>query len=162
MSGRNNQNRVNVWIDNRLHFMAKEAGIDFTVFFTRCLTEFFDLPPDPRKELINKKADEVVLRLRVQYQNEMRQLAKQQMVQDPTVTAADLRAAKLLELGEALQELSFFPQLKRDLERKNPEDSLWEDALVLVNSKNGNKYTFSTLWSDAIDWYTRYGKTQCA
>lgn len=122
---------------------------------------FLELPEDPREKLIQKRLDDMVLRLRSTYEREIKEMVRdfsaQQELEIESKNMKEKRDSLLLNLGEILQELNIYPQLERDLMQKDMESDLWDTALALVNSKSGTQYDLGTLWNTSLEWFKVYG-----
>lgn len=150
------------WVDDRALLLIQAKGVDVSTLINRVMILFAGLPEDPREALIREQSEEIMIRLRISYENEIRARIKKDaakhQAQDLERARTDQRLADLMSLGDQLKQLSFFDQLERDLMRGDPDTDLWEDAAVIVSTNNPIKYDLGTLWNTAIDWYRQYGR----
>ena len=150
------------WVDDNLFMLITAKGVDPSTLINKFFAGFLDLPDDPRENFIRAKTEEQVIRLRITYEqlirDRIRQSAAQQAVQDLDRAAADKRSAELLHVGELLQRTTCWTQVLRALQDKDSDSEYWEIAVHEVNGMDGDRWESTRLWNTAIDWYARYGK----
>lgn len=149
------------WVDDNLFLMISSKGIDPSSLINRFFAGFLDLPEDPRDLLIKQKTEEIVIRLRISYEQELKEAMRQEALKDSIKNqekaVKEAKDIRLMDLGDLLQELNIYPQLERDLMQKDMESDLWDTALALVNSKSGTQYDLGTLWNTSLEWFKVYG-----
>ena len=154
------------WVDDNLFMLITAKGVDPSTLINKFFAGFLDLPDDPRENFIRAKTEEQVIRLRITYEqlirDRIRQSATQQVVQDLDRAAADKRSAELLHVGELLQRTTCWTQVLRALKDQDSDSEYWEIAVHEVNGMDGDRWESTRLWNTAIDWYARYGKGQHA
>jgi len=154
------------WVDDTAFLMLQGKCIDPSTLINQIITLFLNLPEDPREKLVKEQSEEVMIRLRIQYEREIRdrirESAAQQAVQDLDRAAADKRSAELLHVGELLQRTTCWTQVLRALRDQDSDSEYWEIAVHEVNGMDGDRWESTRLWNTAIDWYARYGKGQHA
>jgi len=154
------------WVDDNLIMLITAKGVDPSTLINKFFAGFLDLPDDPRDNFIKAKTEEQVIRLRIQYEqlirDRIREHATQQQVQDLDRARADQRAAELMGLGELLQKTTCWTKIRQALADQDPDSDYWQIALHEVNEMNGDGWDFTRLWNMAISWWTQYGKAQHA
>ncbi len=142
--------------------MLQSKGIDPSTLINRVVTLFLDLPEDPAEKLVRIQSEEIMIRLRIQYEQEIRdrirESATQQQVQDLERARAEQRIEQLLKFGELLQQNQRRDRVMQALRGQDYEAPVWDNVLEEINRVNGGKWTLETLQSTAIDWWKRYGQ----
>jgi hypothetical protein len=149
-------------VDDTAFLMLQGTGVDPSTLINRIIALFLKLPDDPREKLVQEQSEEIMIRLRIQYEREIRdrimEQATKQAAQDLDRVAADQRAAELLSFGELLQKTTCWMQIHRALQDGNYDSDYWEIALMEINAADGDKWDSTRLWNNAIEWYNRFGK----
>ena len=151
------------WVDDNLVMLITAKGVDPSTLINKFFAGFLDLPDDPRDNFIRAKTEEQVIRLRISYEqlirDRIREHGAQQLTQDLDRARADQRAAELLGLGEMLQKTTCWFKIHQALRDLDPDSNSWTIALHEVNEMDGNSWDFARLWNTAVDWYKQYGKS---
>jgi hypothetical protein len=140
--------------------MLSDKGIDLSTFVNKSLATFLDLPEDPNEKLLREKIDNSVIRLRIQYLNEIRdriqKVEQTHLVEDIEKAKQKELMAELQKMGEKLQQTSCYGKVLEALKTLDPEAHCWDTALQEINAANGDNYTAEELWNKSIEWYRLY------
>ncbi len=149
--------RTSINIEKNLYLLAVDEGIEFTAFFNRCLALFFDVPEDPRLNLVKEKSEYSILRLKEKYQKEIIGIIKEHESQSSIRDQNAAKEAELVQFGDYLQRTTLYPAFRLCLERRDPDDKTLSKVTSEINRMNGNHYQEMELWNRAITWYQKYG-----
>jgi len=149
---------TSVNIENNLYAMTIEEGLNLSAFVNRSLALFFEVPEDPRDNLIKEKTQYAVLRLKEKYKREIMGVIKEYESQSKIDQANQDRDAELIQFGEYLKRTSAYPIFKVCLSRHDFDDDTLHIVTSEVNKMNGQKYEMIELWNRAVDWYRKYGE----
>jgi len=138
--------------------MSVSEGLELTPFVNRCLALFFEVPEDPHDKLIREKSEYFVLRLKQNYEHEVREIIKDHAAQIGLDDVAKNREQDLIKFGELLQKTSAYPVFKVCLSRHDFDDDTLQIVTSEVNKMNGQKFEMMELWNRAVDWYRKYGE----
>lgn len=156
--------RRSIWIDDRALLLLQGKGINLSTLISKTMLIFLDLPEDPREKIIQDKIKDIAIRLRIQYEEELRarirEFDKQNEVQDLDRAAADQRNGEILNFGDMLQKTTCWPRVQTALQDLDAEAPCWEMATreIQVASGNGKDWDIISVWNMAIDWWKRYGR----
>jgi hypothetical protein len=146
--------------------LIQSKGIDPSTLVNRVIALFLDLPEDPREKLIQQQSEEMVIRLRIQYEREIRdrirEYATEQAAHDRDRAARAAAEKPILEFGALLQQTSQYPQALLALQSMRHEAPCWETILDELGARTGRTWEFTEMWNTAIEWYRRYGSRQHA
>jgi len=154
-----NFKRTSVDIDSDLYLLSVSAGISFTPFLNRCLAMFFEVPENPTDKMIREKSEYIVLRLKQNYEREVREILKENASQESVNDAAREREDELIKFGHQLMKAPSYPAFEKHL--KNPDlvdERIMATITSEVNRMNGKKWSDDELWNYAITWWNKYGK----
>ena len=145
--------RTSVWVHPSFILLLNERGLTLSSFLSLALPMFLELPPDPREQLIKADVEKMVLRLRSTYELEIKQIMQEKAEKDAELIPEKQRISELIQFGDYLQRTKSYPDFRRCLERKDPDDSVLRNITKEINRLNGNEYEEIELWNKAITWY---------
>lgn len=149
-----------IWADERALLLFEARGLNLSTVVQKIMAGFLDLPDDPREKILTEKIDREVIRLRISYEQEIRDrirsFDREQRIKENQEAATNQQDQELLEFYRLAKMTSCWSKIKTDLEHKNSDSHYWEIFLREMNEMNGRQWESNDLWNTGISWYQRF------